>query len=105
MLQVSLFNRVMHVIKLRQPFTLAPFDIYPYKPSGKLVHLLKYDEEGEVDGGEVGWIMQWWSRLAIYNYKTISFNPTKNGLEIYYNNDNTIQEEVPSGNLETLGEI
>ena len=82
MLQISLFDQVLEMIRRRAPFTLYPFFIGNYQPKGQVVHTID-----ESDVGQLGYILQWWAKLAIYGNKTISFNPTPKGIEIIYENN------------------
>lgn len=79
MFQMSLFEQVNLAIKAGRPFTLYPFFIGEYQPEGRSMHILEYG-----DVGQLGYILQWWARLAIYGNKKLSFNPIPQGVEIIY---------------------
>ena len=89
---MNLYDQVLHAIHSRQPFTLYPFRVGAYNPEGDVIHTMD-----EVEAGKIGYLMQWWAKLAIYKPKTMSFNWDGNVLQIIYRANATTKADQGDG--------
>jgi len=77
---MSKHNEVLAAINSGMRFSWNLDGIHPFQPQGEPVHTLEKVEEAAI-----GWILQSFASKALYNNEiTLSFEPTPQGLNVYY---------------------